>query len=230
MYISYYRAAPSPRLPVVDMEVIRFASSDDAFGVFSVERPVITEETGLYGRGYIGKIKAGFWYEDLYIRILTPTDEPSYVQWLRSVAEAALRHLPPESPLPSGFDRLPLALRIPNSEVFVRQRVLGYSFLTDGYLADYDFGGRMATAFVCLCETTEIAEERYQTLHDAVVGPYVRAAPMTGLGDRAFLVRGSRHGNIVIFQRNRFLAGLLAAPPAGLDFLRQFDSLLGDSP
>ena len=230
VYLSYYRISPQPIVPVVDMEVIRLATPDDAFGVFSVERPIITKDTLVHDRGYIGQSAAGFWSRDLYIRILAPTDAPSNARWLRFVAESTLRRLPSGPALPPGFDRLPLALRIPNSEVFVRRQVLRYPFLTDGYLADYDFGGRMATAFVCPCYTVEIAEKRFRAFFEAIVGQNAPVVPMTGLGDRAFLARGTRHGNILIFQRNRFLAGLLAVPPVLGDFSKQFDSLLKDSP
>ncbi|MFH1740476.1 MAG: DUF6599 family protein [bacterium] len=230
MYVSYYDPNSVHGGPLVDMEVIRLGSSDDAYGVFSVERPVITEETQLRNHGYITQSKAGFWSEDLYVRILTPKEDRENTRWLTAVSEVVCRRFPPGPSLPSGFDRLPVALRVPHSEIFVRSRVIGYPFLTDGYLVDYDFGGRMATVFLCPCRDEEVAEQRFRSFFEAVVAKNAQTIPMSGLGDQAFLARRTRHGNIAVFRRGRFLAGLLAVPPVIGDFLEDFDNLLKNSP
>ncbi len=211
------------------MEVIRFGSTEDAFGAFSSERPKITGETRIDDRGYITETAAGFWSGELYIRILTPKETESHVRWLRSIAEVVIRSLPHGPKAPPGFERLPRTLRVPHSEVFVRSNALKYSFLTDTYLADYDFNGRLATAFVSPCSSPDIAEGRFRSFFEEVVKQNARTAPLGNLGDRAFLARGSRHGNIVVFQKGRFLAGLLAAPPGIGDFLEGFTALLDDS-
>ena len=228
---SYFPVSESQPtgVPAVDMEVIRLASTDDAFGLFSIERPEITGETRIEDHGYITDTEAGFWSGELYIRILTPKETESHTRWLRSVAEVVIRRLPHGPGTPPGFERLPQTLRVPHSEVFVRQDALGYKFLTDTYFADYDFGGGIATAFVCPCSAEDIARERFRALFEAVLRQNAQAAPLSGLGERAFLARRSRHGNIAVFQRGRFLAGLLNAPPVIGDFLDDFDEILEDS-
>lgn len=229
MYLSYYWGDSTRYMPVVDMEIIRLPTPEDAFGIFSIERPIITEETVVNSRGYITATQAGFWWKDLYIRILAPTDSELHVRALHAVAQRTLERLPPGPPLPPGFGRLPVILRIPFSEVFIRRRVLGYPFLEGGYFADYDFGGRIATAFVCAFESEEDAERRFSAFFEAIRIENARVAFLTGVGDRAFIARGSRYGNVLVFQRNHFVAGLLAMPAVVGDFLSRFDAILKTS-
>jgi hypothetical protein len=226
LYASYYNPAKTSEGPAVDVEVIRFASSDDAFGAFSVERPVLQESAQVRKQGYITESKAGFWSGELYLRMLVPKDTPENSRCLKMVAEAASRRLRPGPAVPSGFSRLLSENRIANSERFIRLRVLGYDFLTDGYLADYRLDGNTATAFVCPCVDEAAARERFRAFFEAIVDQNARVVPVAGLGDRAFMARGTRHGNVVIFQRDRFLAGLLAVPTTLGDFLPRFDAHL----
>ncbi len=230
LYASYYSPSETTQGTAVDVEVIRFGSSDDAFGVFSVERPVLSESTELRKQGYITESKAGFWSGELYLRMLVPNDTPENTRSLKMVAEAASRRLRPGPAIPSGFSRMLSEDRVANSERFVRLRVLGYDFLTDGYMADYRLDGKTATALVCPCVDETTARERFRALFGAIVDQNARPVPVAGLGDRAFMARGTRHGNVVIFQRDRFLAGLLAVPTTVGDFLPRFDTQLTAAP
>ena len=227
---SYFLKSSALKAPAADMEIIRFGSPEDAYGAFSVERPPIGENARILDQGYIASTKAGFWAGDLYVRILSPNDYSDNTRALTMVAEIARRSLPKGPDKLAAFDRFPVPLRLPSSEIFVRQRVIGYSFLTNGYLVDFNFGGRIATAFFCIHKDAVMAEESFQALFERLIAKNAQVVPMSGLGDRAFLARRTRHGNIAIFQRGRYLAGLLATPPVIGDFLKDFDTLLKSNP
>jgi hypothetical protein len=142
----------------VTIEVYRFSSIRNAFGIYSAEQPTDTELNQLTDQGYHGKGIVNFWLGPYYVKITGSYLDDEDESFLPLLGAAVAGRIGGEMGLPQPIGCFPQKARIKNSEGYIAQNFLGYGFLRCAFVADYDVDGEEARAFLIEADDAGDAE------------------------------------------------------------------------
>jgi hypothetical protein len=186
----------------VRVEIYDHGSSLNAFGIYSQERKPDYHFLSVGTQGYSEEGVLNFLQGRYYVKCSTPMSGSRAREALLSIARAVAAHMQEEPSWPPLLQLLPTTDRVPNSELYVSQDFLGYSFFRSAYTAHYgkDPGTQL---FVMPFENERSASEALQkylgTLHQKkAVGK-----------DGATRVDDPNNGRVALFVSGKYLAGVL---------------------
>ena len=202
---SRYRG---PQSAVLRIEIFRLASSDDAFGLFSVSVAGQPIAIGADGDTDPGR-RLAFWQDRYYVRIVAP--QPVADADLMAFGQAVAGALPPGGEPPELISLLPTTGLVPLTVRFFHQELsiqnwlwlggenlLGLDAGTDGVLADYERGGETASLLLVVYPKADQATTALQALDSAPPsGLVVAEARGTRLGAVFGNLDGSIAGNLL---------------------------------
>ncbi|MFW6227510.1 MAG: DUF6599 family protein [Bacteroidota bacterium] len=120
----------------ITVEVYRHATPAHAFGIYSTERPRESEFLEIGTEGYHESGSLNFLKDRYYVKMHASGSQAE--NDLVHAAGAIAKHISGEKEFPKGVYLLPEENKVAKSTLFVAKNVLGYSFLNNGYLADYE--------------------------------------------------------------------------------------------
>ncbi len=190
------------------VDLYRFDSAVNAFGLYSMLRP---DEADLakYGvEGYVSPSKIEFVKGDLLVRVIgfDASDETGLA--LINLADEVNKQLPGGTQLPMAFDLFPSDNVVRGSARYYAEAFLGQSFLVGVYCQDYLLDTNRVTLFLCedvggakLLEWSGLAEEM------GALGSAPDGLPFD-VG-KAFVVDNSFYGQIVVGLRAGRMVGMV---------------------
>ncbi len=170
------------------IEIYNHTDPENAFGIYSQERPLDGEYIQIGAQGYYEKGVFNFLKETNYIKITGYNLGASDSMILFSAARKLDTIITGDSKLPEVLKIFPETGKIVNSEQFINKNFLGYSFLTKAYTAEYSINEEFFKVFYLsskdeteakailtkynkmLKDEEQIAEEGYLTLNDPYHG------------------------------------------------------------
>lgn len=179
----------------------------DAFGLYAGERYPGARLVQVGMQGYLTPEMLAFWKGSYFVRVSAvqagKNVEPLLVAFGRTVA----------SKLPAAgasalqlLRRLPAKGKVPNSERYFRQGVMGQKFLRNGVTAVYRIDGHQATAFILAAGTPKEAARQLALLRRSERQSGETTAPLAR-GSAGFQARDRYHGRVAAGIRGRFVAG-----------------------
>jgi hypothetical protein len=190
----------NPESVAVRVEIYRHADGDNAFGIYSMERAPDYSLVEVGAQGYQEEGVLNFLTGNYYVKLSTH-QAGSAAAALRSIAGHIDTSLAGGSMLPAGLQRLPSEGKRPNTEGYVGQNFLGYSFLQRAFTARYDRGLQL---FVMEYPTADSAA--------AAVRKLLATAPGTQTGPDRYSISDPNNGPIAIARSGAFLYGAVGAP------------------
>jgi len=202
------------------VDIYRFDSAVNAYGLYSMMRP---DETDLarYGvEGFISPAKIEFVKGDLLVRVIGFDESDETGLALINLADEIDKQLPGGKQPPSAFDLFPPSLAVRGSDKYYVEAFLGQSFLTGVYTRDFQLDTNRITLFLCeheagvkLLEWSRLAEE---------MGSFGDVPDDLAFDEgKAFAVDNSFYGRIVV--------GLCAGRMVGMvGYTQDHHSLLSD--
>ncbi len=134
LHVAEYTRNPQASVLV---EIYRHSSPNNAFGIYSQERPRTGSYLDIGAQGYVEEPLLNFISGDYYVK-LNGTGNPSADRaTLETFARVMVNNLAGETALPPVLACFPAELQLSNSEMFIARNFLGYEFLHSGYIADY---------------------------------------------------------------------------------------------
>ena len=148
----------------VTVEVYRHRDSNHAFGIYSQERLPSAEYLNIGTQGYRESGALNFVKGPYYVKISSDNTGADDQEILLAFARSVSRELAGQTSLPATLASFPSEGKRKNSEKFIAQDFLGYSFLHSGFTADYELSGKKFQIFViegANREDTRAMLERY---------------------------------------------------------------------
>ncbi|MCU4156550.1 hypothetical protein J1N10_11235 [Carboxylicivirga sp. A043] len=132
----------------ITVELYKHASPIDAFGIYSMERPQDDKyfNIGVQGFGeddYIYFL-AGQYY--IKVRALKVSNESKKA--MKSIAQKLSEQLNNNTVYPCEFNSFPESYRVPFSDKYIKESILGYEFLKHSYEVKYSNADSEYTLFV----------------------------------------------------------------------------------
>jgi len=206
---------------LITVDVYDMGEPINAFGIFTSERPPGVKPVALGSHGHSGDGVIAFWQGRYYVKVLQVAgDHPAEAM---AFAQAATAHLPASAGLPAALKLLPTRARIADSERYVRRSALGHRSLENVVSAQYRLGKGTAELHLASLASPQAAKAAWKKLWDFEAKAGKHLAPLSGLGDAAFVVRDPSLGLMIAARKGPYLlvATTQTAPrPALTDLAR----------
>jgi hypothetical protein len=187
----------------VTVEVYRHKTPTQAFGIYSQERLANANFIDVGAQGYIEDNVLNFLTGSYYVKISSYKTGAEDREILLTFAKKVLEHLGEKGSLPSVLSSFPEEGKKKNSEKFINQNFLGYSFLRSAFTADYEFSGMKFKLFV-------IESEEGNDCRD-MVQKYLQqtGSPRKDVVEGRYTISDPYHGEIDLQWQKAYLWGIL---------------------
>jgi len=132
----------------VTVEVYRHKTPTHAFGIYSQERFGNANYLDIGAQGYSEKGVLNFVAGNYYVKMNIMDSEAGDEEVLLTLAKKVVENLGGKGSLPSILSSFPEEGKKKNSEKFIAQNFLGYSFFHSGFTADYELSGKKFKLYV----------------------------------------------------------------------------------
>lgn len=185
----------------VRVEAYRHASPTCAFGIYAAERKSDYRFLEMGTQGYQEDGVLNFLSGEYYLKLSTHGRGEGAAAALRSIAEGVAAHLCRPRLWPDGLRHLPVPGRQANSEGFISQNLLGYSFLGNAFTALYE------NEFLLFVIEYQTAAEAGEAL-----GKYRQIVPDAAPRGSGVRLADPNNGPVTLVQKRNLLYGIVNPP------------------
>jgi hypothetical protein len=151
----------------VSVEIYDMGDHKNSFGIYSAERYPDNEFVSIGTQGYLEEGALNFLVGCYYIKLLCYDCEDRAGETLKAFSMELVRRVEDKAGFPALLKAFPTEGRIPNSEKYILKNFMGYRFLHDGYLANYEVDGLSFDCFLIEGENPEEAQHMLQQYLEA---------------------------------------------------------------
>ena len=191
------------RSAAVVIEIYRFNTADQAFGIYSQERPGQWEYLTIGAQGYQEGPMLNFISNIYYVKISGSDIPDSATAVIKLIATKTAEQLGGNPGLPLELKCFPAADLRPYSEKFINRNFLGYQFLHTGFLADYGIADRAYKLFIIKGQDKKDCAGMVQELRKKNTGQIVPVAE----GD--YLFTDPYLGTLLLSWRESYIWGVI---------------------
>jgi Family of unknown function (DUF6599) len=186
----------------VRVEIYDHGTSLNAFGMYSQERKPDYHFLSVGTQGYSEEGVLNFFLGRYYVKCSTHMPGSTAQEALLSIARAVAAQMKEEPSWPPLLQLLPAPDRVPNSELYVSQDFMGYSFFRSAYTALYGKDS-VAQLFVMPFESERGAQDALRRFLGMVHQKQAVGA------DGAMRVDDPNNGRVALLVSGKYLAGVL---------------------
>jgi len=129
-------------------EIYFHGTPDNAFAIYSSERPQAGDYLELGSEGYAEEGVLNFISDAYYVKLIAFDLRPGEEGILRSLGGRIVAAIGGRNALPAVLDAFPAVGRLPRSERYIVSNFLGHGFLGGAYTVDYEREGRRIKLFL----------------------------------------------------------------------------------
>jgi len=203
----------------VSLEVYDMGNPVTAFGIYSAERFPDNTFIDIGTQGYIEEGTLNFLAGSYYIKMLCFDCGDSWNDYLRRFAQKIETNIGTEAGFPDPVTAFPNDNLISHSQKFILSNFMGYSYLHDGYQADYQIDENEFTAFIISGDNKTDAEQMLKQYLES------KKDQKTGENDFGYHIRDRYYHNIYITRVGSYLCGVMkiqdGQEDTGIAYLKQ---------
>jgi hypothetical protein len=130
------------------LEIYDMGRALNAFGIYSAERFPDNQTVDVGTHGYIEGEVLNFVAGTVYVKLLCFNGGDATASILKAFARRVAAGAGPKGSIPAPFSVFPKDGLVPNSEKYIRRNVMGFDFLSNGYMVAYKDGGAEFEGFI----------------------------------------------------------------------------------
>jgi hypothetical protein len=215
LHIAYYRSRGGVEIRA---EVYRHDTPENAFGMYSQERSPANNYVKVGTQGYAEEGIFNFFAGQYYVKLSSNQTGDAAHDSLRTIALRLETALGQPAAWPAALALLPAEARLPNSEQYIAESYLGYTFLQGAYTAQYRTN-ELFEIFVIPATSDSIAASMCSALaavnHVTLSSGSIQMIADPHQGEIAMVVKGRYLGGVVhcmdTSARSRFVEILQSA-------------------
>lgn len=194
----------------ITLEIYRHQSPDDAFGIYSQERPSKATYINIGGQGYQEAGNLNFFAGRYYVKIRCSGNSAFEVNSVRKLAETIAQMIDPASKLPSQLANFPVEGKIPNSEQYINDNFMGYSFFKNAFIANYNLKGTTFNIFIIPNATADESKAMLMALLKN------NGMDQANLQPGIFDIKDKYNGLMKIIWKGKYLCGVYNTANTGI--------------
>ncbi len=152
----------------IEVQVYHYKDNENAFGIYSQERPSKGHYIEMGVQGYQDKGTLNFLAGPDYIKMHSNAEDDTTGKIMFQIANELAKKTDPSPAFPATLKLFPAENKVPNSEQLISKDFLGYSFFTNVYQASYDEKGNGCFMFILNCNSEADAKQLVQKYCDAI--------------------------------------------------------------
>jgi hypothetical protein len=196
------------------VEIYDHGSAENAFGIYSSEKPLSGNFIVLGAQGYEEAGVLNFFCAAYYVKLNGFDLGASGKDFLAAIARNIVRNIGGPCTLPDILKAFPLQGKIPNSERFISKNFLGQNFLHSAFSADYDWQAQKFQLFIIRALDSKDARtmlQKYSTLDKEKSGKEIKPGTL--------IINDPYNGPVHLFWRGTFIWGSNGQAPAAGELL-----------
>lgn len=197
----------------IDIFIFDMNSSLNAFGVYSIGRPSDVKKAGIGQGSYIQDSGCYFWKGQYYIKIDVSEDSPNMESTVLTMAQKLSELIPDRGEQPWGQKIFPENGRIKYSLKYFHTDLMGLDFISNTFIAKYDFSDMEVMVFVSRTESQDEAQKSL-TMYREYVREFGKGFTQKEREDRKILLAELSQGYDAITYQKGYLIGVLSVPTA----------------
>lgn len=143
----------------ISLEVYRHKTPEDAFGIYSQERPQEGKFQAIGAQGYEVEGSFNFVSDRYYVKVRSNYSDAASMNTIREIAKKAAALISGTSSLPEILRLFPQKMKLPNTEQYINSNFLGYSFLGRAFTSTYSLNGSTFNLFIIKNDSPASAKE-----------------------------------------------------------------------
>jgi hypothetical protein len=187
----------------VTVEVYRHQNPVQTFGIYSQERPQQSHYLNIGSQAYYEKGMLNFFKGNYYVKIRAYDFMNKDRSVLKQFASEIEKLLEGDRKLPLPLTWFPREGKIDNSERYISQNYLGYSFLTNVFTTDYETLNQNFTLFLLEANNSKECQRIMESFLHSTNGHY------EDLREGYYTINDPYHGTIGILWKQRYLLGTI---------------------
>jgi len=198
------------------VDVYQMENPVNTFGIYSSERSPGYNYIEMGTEGYLAGTSLNFWKGSYYIKIVSHTESDAVKEEMRKFADAIALKITETSEEPAAVAMFPADGMIEKSVRYIARDILGQTFFTNGFSADYTVDGKDLKAFLIFLSDEETAKSSFSSYKDFIGktgelwnNTTRRLARKKELGDDIFACEDSFYGKSVVFRKGATVGGIL---------------------
>lgn len=198
--VAEYKGAEKTSIIV---EIYQHRSPNNAFGIYSQERPSEGKYLDIGAQGYMEEGFLNFLLGKYYVKMSSLNLEGKNEEVLPDFARKIAQNLGGKSSLPALLASFPKDGKKANSEKFISKNFLGYSFLHSAFTADYELSGKKFKLFILegrdAEECREMLRQHFQQAKH----------PSSNVTEGSHALSDPYHGQIALGWKGKYIWGVL---------------------
>lgn len=205
LLVAQYQNQSSPAS--VSVEIYDMGSPVNSFGIYSAERYPENNFIPLGVQGYLEEGALNFLVGRYYVKLLCFDCAEASGDTLKTFAQGILDQVEDKGGFPDLLNAFPHRGRIANSEKYILNNVMGYAFLHDGFMVNYQVQDLSFDCFVIVGRDAADAEVMLKSYLDA------KESSSFQTKINAHLIQDKYYHNVYFAQVDRYLCGVMKIKP-----------------
>lgn len=191
------------------IDIYNMGTSQNAFGIFSVERPTAGRDIALGVDGFQSEATLFFWQDTYYVKLSADEVTPQTTASLPLLAQIIAQKIPQKGERPRLFAIFPKKGQVQKSQRYLRRDVLGQDYFTNGYSIDYHEADHKYQILLINAENSQKAKQNFQKYFTFLktVAPITPEQPTPGL--QAFAGTHNYYGKVFFARQGAYIIGAL---------------------
>lgn len=203
---------------VIKAEIYRHTDNTMAFGIYSSERSPSFHFVNIGTQGYIEDGVVNFFKGNYYVKIRTYSDKASVLHATETLAGEIASTLVGNTEMPAMLALFPQEGKKANEETYISESVLGHSFLSNAFKANYQAGNDNFSVYI-LEDTAPEASRKTVEDYCAATGIDVVDA-----GDGKYVLSDGYNGKIFLAWKNNIIVIISGLAKDQADIANKYSS------
>ena len=213
----------------ITVDIYEMKDRTNAFGIYSAERSSEYGFLQMGTEGYLGETNLNFWKDRYYVKLLAFEPSQKVSDGMRTIGRPISEKIPGEAEAPRFLDYLPETGYVAHSATYISKDVLGQSFLSKGYMADYKIGGQEGKLFLIDASDEQETRKGFDRYRAFVAQSGKPISDLGDIGEAGFTGEESFYGRAVIFRKGKVMGGVLGLPrETGIALIREALAKMGE--
>ncbi len=187
----------------MSLEIYDMGNEKNSFGIYSAERYPDNNFIEIGTQGYLENETLNFISGQYYVKLVCFDCEAHSGDFLCKFSMGIIKNVQSKGEFPPALKIFPGEGLIPNSEKYILKNFMGYSFLHDGYMADYSVNSMEFSCFIIEGEDSQDAD---QMLFDYLEAKESSNPEKVELG---YHIKDRYYENIFIAKSKNYIFGVL---------------------
>ena len=192
----------------ITVDIYRQKTPDDAFGIYSQERPQDAQYKAVGAQGYQVEYAFNYVSDRYYVKIRSNFPDEGTARAMSEIAAKSAELISTDPGLPRELRFFPDSGKMANAEQFINKNFLSYSFFSRVFTCNYQLSGSVFTLFI-------MKGANPGACRDAIEAFFKQAGMTTKAGEGIqFHCKDPYNGPVLLEWKGNYLLGAYSAAGA----------------